>query len=209
MGTGGVSIGSEMSGDVRNVLVHDCHYDGLTNGIRIKAARGRGGVVEEIYFRDITMGRIDGDAIQLTTEYPLFVASNGKAPVFRNIRIKNITCAQAKTAARMIGLPDSALREISLEDVTIAADEGLQCTAAQQMRLLNVRITPRSGPVLAIRDSRNVLIEGLNNADGASVFLDLRGRQTRDIRLRGETNNHVRPAIVLGLDVPKDALSHE
>ena len=74
------------------------------------------------------------------------------------------------------------------------------------MRLLNVRITPRSGPVLAIRDSRDVLIEGLNNADGASVFLDLRGRQTRDIRLRGETNNHVRPAIVLGLDVPKDAL---
>jgi len=79
----------------------------------------------------------------------------------------------------------------------------------QAMRLLNVRIAPRSGPVLAIRDSRNVLIEGLNNADGASVFLDLRGRHTRDIRLRGETNNHVRPAIVLGLDVPKDALMHE
>jgi polygalacturonase len=208
-GTGGVSIGSEMSGGVRNVLVHDCHYDGPANGIRIKAARGRGGVVEDIYFRDITMGRIDGDAIQLTTEYPLFAAPNGKPPVFRNIQIRNVSCAHAKTAARMIGLPDSALREISLENVTIAADEGFQCTAAQEMRLLNVRITPRSGPVLAIRDSRNVLIEGLNNADGASVFLDLRGRQTRGIRLRGETNNHVRPAIVLGLDVPKDALSHE
>jgi hypothetical protein len=109
----------------------------------------------------------------------------------------------------MIGLPDSALREISLENVTINADEGLQCTSAASMRLLNVRITPQSGPVLAIRDSRDVLIEGLNTADGASVFLDLRGRQTRDIRLRGETNNHVRPAILLGLDVPKDALTHE
>jgi polygalacturonase len=208
-GTGGVSIGSEMSGGVRNVLVHDCEYDGPKNGIRVKAARGRGGVVEDIVFRDITMGRIDGDAIQFTTEYPLFAAPNGKPPVFRNIHVKNVTCARAKTAARMVGLPDSALRDICLENVTIEADEGLQCTSAAEMRLLNVRVTPRSGPVLAIRDSRDVLIEGLHTADGASVFLDLRGRQTRDIRLRGETNNHVRPAIVLGLDVPKDALMHE
>jgi polygalacturonase len=208
-GPGGVGIGSEMSGGVRNVLVHDCHYDGPSAGVRVKAARGRGGVVEDIVVRDITMDRIDGDAIQLTTEYPLFAAPNGTPPVFRNIRFKNVTCARAKTAARLIGLPDSALREITLEDVTIDADEGLQCTAATAMRLLNVRITPRGGPVLAIRDSRDVLIEGLNNAHGASVFLDLRGRQTRGIRLRGETNDHVRPAIVLGLDVPKDAIVHE
>jgi hypothetical protein len=54
-----------------------------------------------------------------------------------------------------------------------------------------------------------VLIQGLNNARGATVFLDLRGRQTRRIRLHGEANDHVRPAVVLGLDVPKDALVHE
>ena len=208
-GTGGFSIGSEMSGGVRNVLVHDCHFDGPSAGIRVKAARGRGGVVEDVFFRDITMGRIAGDAIQLTTEYPLFVAPNGKPPVFRNIRLKNVTCASAVTAARMVGLRDSGLQAITLEDVTIAADGGLQCTAANDLRLINVRITPRSGPVLAISDSRDVVIDGINNADGASVFLDLRGRQTRDIRLRGKTNNHVRPAIVLGLDVPKDALMHE
>jgi hypothetical protein len=84
------------------------------------------------------------------------------------------------------------------------------CTGASQLRLTNVRITPRKGPVLAIRDSRDVLIEGLNNADGASVFLDLRGRNTRQIRLRdADQQAGVRPAIVLGLDVPKDALMHE
>jgi polygalacturonase len=85
-GTGGVSVGSEMSGGVRNVLVHDCQYDGPRAGIRVKAARGRGGVVEDIFFRDITMGRIDGDAIQLTTEYPLFVAPNGKRRSFATSR---------------------------------------------------------------------------------------------------------------------------
>jgi polygalacturonase len=209
-GTGGVSHGSEMSGGVRNVLVHDCTFDGPTAGIRVKAARGRGGVVENVVFRDITMGRIDGDAVQITTEYPLFVSPAGKAPLFRDMEVRNVTVASAKTAVRIVGLQDGALREISLTDVTIAADEGLVCTGASQLRLYNVRITPRTGPVLAIRDSRDVLIEGLNTADGTSVFLDLRGRNTREIRLRDTAQQSgVRPAIVLGLDVPKDALMHE
>jgi polygalacturonase len=209
-GTGAISIGSDMSGGVRNVFVHDCTYDGPRAGIRIKAARGRGGVVEEITFDTITMGRIDGDAIQLTTEYPSFVQPAGKPPVFRNIQIRNLDCRDARSAARMIGLSDSALRNIVLENVTIAADEGLKCTSCSALRLVNVRITPRSGPVLSVRDSQEVLIHGLNHANGASVFLDLRGRQTKGIRLRrGSTGSSLRPTVVLGVDVPKDALVHE
>jgi polygalacturonase len=209
-GTGAISIGSDMSGGVRNVLVHDCSYDGPGAGIRLKAARGRGGVVEDICFKDIRMGRIDGDAIQLTTEYPSFVQPAGKAPVFRNIQFRNIVCADARTAARMIGLPDSALRNILLQDVTIRADEGLKCSSCAALRLMNVRITPRSGPVLSVRDSHEVLIHGLNHADSASVFLDLRGNLTRDIRLqRGTSSASFRPSVLLGIDVPKDALVHE
>lgn len=208
-GAGGITIGSDMSGGVRNVFVHDCHYDGPSAGIRMKACRGRGGVVEEITVQDITMGRITGDAIQLTTEYPSFVSPNGAAPVFRNIRIRNVACEHANTAARMVGLSDSLLRQVTLEDLTITANEGLHCASANDLRLLNVRITPTTGPILSLRDSQRVLIEGINTADGSNVFLDLRGRQTRDIRLRGETQNHARPAIVLGVDVPKDALVHE
>ena len=208
-GHGGITIGSDMSGGVRNVFVHDCHYDGPSAGIRFKAARGRGGVVEQVHVQNITMGRIPGDAIQLTTEYPTFVLPNGSPPVFRDITIRDVTCQQAKTAVRMSGLPDSALKNIHLEDVTINADEGFCCSVGNGIRLINLRVTPRLGPVLSLRDSQQVLIQGLHNADGASVFLDLRGRQTRDIRLQGDVNDHARPAVVLGVDVPKDALVHE
>ena len=45
--------------------------------------------------------------------------------------------------------------------------------------------------------------------EGDGVFLDLRGRQTRNIRLCGETDQRIRPAVVLGMDVPKDALVDE
>ena len=45
-GHGGVVIGSEMSGDVRKITISNCVFDGTDRGIRIKTARGRGGVVE-------------------------------------------------------------------------------------------------------------------------------------------------------------------
>jgi polygalacturonase len=208
-GHGGIAIGSDMSGGVRNVLVEDCHYDGVQTGIRMKAARGRGGVVEDVFIRNITMGRISGDAIQITTEYSAFMSRDGKVPMFRNIHIANITCDQAKTAVRMTGLADRALQNIHLEHVTITADEGLHCAAVNLLHLVDVKIKPRSGPVLSVKDGQEVVIHGLNSAEGARVFLDLRGRQTRNIRLRGESSNAIRPAVVLGIDVPRDALVHE
>lgn len=208
-GMGGFAIGSDMSGGVRNVRVHDCHFDGVSAGIRFKAARGRGGVVENVRIDNIVMDCIPGDAIQLTSEYESFARPDGRAPVFRDIHIRNVRCAQSHTAARMIGLADSALQNITLQDVTIAADEGLYCFAGNGIQLLDVRITPASGPVFSMKDTQRVVIDGLNPTATSSTFLDLRGRQTRNIRLRGEASNHARPAIVLGIDVPHDALVHE
>jgi polygalacturonase len=208
-GHGGITIGSEMSGGVRNVLVHDCHYDGPSAGIRLKASRGRGGVVEDILVHDIVMGQIPGDAIQITTEHSAFVQPDGKSPTFRNIQIRNVTCQSAETAVRMIGLADSPLREISLANVTITAREGLHCSAINGLKLLEVHITPSSGPVLSLKDSQRVLIDGLNGVQTGGVFLDLRGRQTREICLKSNSAVRVRPVILLGIDVPRDALVHE
>jgi polygalacturonase len=213
-GRGGMAIGSDMSGGVRNVFVHDCHFDGPSAGIRFKAARGRGGVVEDVVVQDITMGRIAGAAIELATDYPSFLSPHGQPPAFRNIRIGNITCANAKTAVRMEGMADQMLRGITLENLKVNCDHGLSCAAASGVHLRNVSIIPRIGPVLSLKDSQEVLIDGLHNASPAgSVFLDLRGRQTRNIRLvsSGGENNHggPRPSVILGVDVPRDALVHE
>lgn len=208
-GKGAMAIGSDMSGGVRNVFVHDCTFDGPSVGVRLKAARGRGGTVEHVYVRDITMGRIPGDAIQFTTEYPAFAKKDGQAPTFRNIDIRNVTCAHAKAAVRMVGLPDAPFQDIHLENVQIEAEEGLSCSACNRIDLVDVRITPQRGPVLSLRDGTEVLIQGLNSAKSASVFLDLRGRLTRNIRLRGAKDGVGRPTVVLGIDVPTDVLVHE
>jgi polygalacturonase len=209
-GIGGFTIGSDMSGGVRNVFVHDCDFENLLSGIRIKAARGRGGVVEDICVQNIRMARTREQAIEMTTEIgSSFTKPDGKAPVFRNIQIRDITCDGAKNAARMIGQHDAPFRDINLENLAIKSDAGLYCALANGMNLVNVRISPKLGPVLSLKDTQKVLIQGLNTAGAHGVFLDLRGRQTRNIRLDGEASATSRPAIVLGIDVPRDAIVNE
>ncbi len=62
-GHGGLVIGSEMSGGVRNVEVSHCVFNGTDVGLRFKTARGRGGVVENIRISNITMANIKNEAI--------------------------------------------------------------------------------------------------------------------------------------------------
>ncbi len=57
-GHGGVVIGSEMSGGVRNVVISNCIFEGTDRGIRIKTRRGRGGVVEDIRVSNIVMKNV-------------------------------------------------------------------------------------------------------------------------------------------------------
>src|SRR5690606_26462533 len=68
-GHGGVVIGSEMSGGVKNIAITNCIFDGTDRGIRIKSARGRGGVVEDIRVSNIIMRNIRDQAIVLNTQY--------------------------------------------------------------------------------------------------------------------------------------------
>ncbi len=208
-GHGGLSIGSEIASPIRNVFAHDCRFDGVAAGIRLKVPRGRGGAVEDVFIQNISMGTIPGDAIQMSTEGGTFVKADGKPLPLKNIQLRNVTCEHAACAVRMIGLQDTPFRQILLENVKITADEGLICTAASALRMVDVRITPRNGPVLSLKDCQQVLIDGLNSVDSRSVFLDLRGRQTQDVRLRGRSEAGARPVVVLGIDVPRDAIVHE
>ncbi|WP_317172124.1 glycosyl hydrolase family 28 protein [Hymenobacter sp. BRD67] len=62
-------IGSEMSGGVRNMIVRNCTFQGTDVGLRFKTARGRGGMVENIWVDGITMTDIAGQAILFDMYY--------------------------------------------------------------------------------------------------------------------------------------------
>jgi DNA sulfur modification protein DndE len=68
-GHGGIAIGSEMSGGVRNVRVYDCTFNGMDNAILFKTVRGRGGVVENINIHDVEMWNIKNACIGVDMYY--------------------------------------------------------------------------------------------------------------------------------------------
>lgn len=68
-GHGGFTIGSEMSGGVRNIRMTNCRFIGTDVGLRFKSARGRGGIVENIWIDGLYMKDIVGDAISFSLYY--------------------------------------------------------------------------------------------------------------------------------------------
>jgi len=159
---GGFTIGSEMSGGVRNIRVDNCTFIGTDVGLRFKSTRGRGGVVEKISISDVRMEDITGDAINFNLYYggklPLdetagVVETNlppvtEATPQFRDIQIENVICRGAQSAIVLQGLPEMPLRDITLKNVSITSQKGVFVTDATAIHFENVRVKNKFGPQL-------------------------------------------------------------
>jgi polygalacturonase len=131
-GHGGVVIGSEMSGDVRNVVIANCVFVGTDRGIRLKSRRGRGGVVEDVRVTNVIMTDVLcpftmnlyyapgawGDAtVADKRPHPVTAAT----PRFRRIHLSHLTAREVRVAAAFLyGLAEMPLEDITLSDVVIA-----------------------------------------------------------------------------------------
>lgn len=141
-GHGGATIGSGMSGGVRHVRVEDCDLDGTELGIRLKAMRGRGGVVEDISFDNIRISHIPGPAIQITTFYQAATIppKSEVPPLFRDLKISRISGTGNQLGIEMKGLSDARLENITLEQIDLAADSAMECCDLCDIFLSDVRI---------------------------------------------------------------------
>lgn len=154
---GGFTIGSEMSGDVRNFRVNNCTFLGTDIGLRFKSTRGRGGVVEKIYISNIRMEDITSNAI----DFDLYYEGKSHAaetnvptvdegtPQFRDIHIQNIVCRNADGAIVLQGLPEMPLHDITLDNVSITSRRGVSVTDADGIRFNNVRVDNQTEPRLS------------------------------------------------------------
>ena len=157
-GHGGFVVGSEMSGGVRNILVENCQFLGTDVGLRFKSTRGRGGIVENIFIKGISMTDIKTDAITFNMYYGgksvaemladgdnpdnvTKVPVSEETPIFRNIDIKDIICNGAGRAMEFNGLPEMPIDGITLQDVTILAKKDAVFTNCKNIRKENVNIT--------------------------------------------------------------------
>lgn len=210
-GHGGVTIGSEMSGGVKNVFVSGCTFIGTDVGLRFKSNRGRGGIVENIFFTDIDMINIPAQAISFNMYYGGLSVSEmleaGKnidsmsvemppvteeTPLFRNITIRNITCKGALQAIDIQGLPEQNLENIVLENIDIEADNGLTCTDVDNISIKGLRLIVKSTPVLRFINSKNVVAEKIDIPESQYPYIDIRGEKSKNFSVRTNGNNNQR-----------------
>ena len=186
-GHGGFVVGSEMSGDVRNISVSDCRFLGTDVGLRFKSCRGRGGVVENIHISDIVMKDIPAEPLLFDLHYggksALEAAEDGAAPYdiayvpadettpeFRDIHIRDIVCRGAGRAMYFNGIPEKPITGISLEDCMIVSDSGADIRYSDRVHMKNVHISQDDGPAYLFANSGNVVLDGCTGDSGAEDF---------------------------------------
>jgi polygalacturonase len=162
-GHGGVVIGSESSGGVRNITIANCVFDGTDRGIRIKSARGRGGVVEDIRVSNIVMRHINYEALLITAFYQSSQPEpvSERTPIFRNIHISGVT-GEANIAASFTGLVEMPLQDISLSDIHLNATTGISMKDVKNMSLHNVVINPTKGSVLIADQTEGLELDSVS-----------------------------------------------
>jgi DNA sulfur modification protein DndE len=155
-GHGGVVVGSEMSGGVHDLFVSNCQFLGTDVGLRFKTARGRGGVVENVFIQDISMKNIAGEAILFDMYYqgkdPVATYGNGDAtpviqampvdegtPQFKNIFVDRVVAKGAETGLLIRGLPEMPIHHIQLSNLDIEAKQSYRVIEATDIQLTNTR----------------------------------------------------------------------
>lgn len=121
-GHGGVVIGSEIGGGYRNLWVENCQMDSpnLERVIRIKTNNLRGGIIENVYVRNVTVGQCKEAVLRINLNYePHEVGERGYNPTVRNIRLQNVTCQQSRYAVVLNGLDDCCnIYDVHISDCT-------------------------------------------------------------------------------------------
>ena len=163
-GHGGVVIGSEMSGGVKKVTISNCVFDGTDAGIRLKASRGRGGVVEEIRVNNIVMNNIQKNAFI----FNLFYDKDSKeepvserTPVFRNIHISNVTGSNVQQVGFLLGISEMPVSEISFSNINMTAQKGFTAETGKNIQFHNVDLSVKEGASFAFKNCEDVVLDNV------------------------------------------------
>ena len=146
-GHGGVAMGSETSGGIRNVEVRNCVSDaGNWAPIRFKTQPSRSGVVENITYRDMQL-KDTRQAFEFNMEWRMVppIAPPAKVlPVVRKITIQNIT-GTVNSVGMMHGLADSPIENVKFEKCKITAQKGFVIENARKVDLSGLTLEVKEG----------------------------------------------------------------
>jgi len=188
-GGGGISIGSEMSGGVRNIFVSDSQFDGTYYGVRIKSLESRGGIVENVWFENLRMTDIKKHAIILTMLYKTMMRSKKvNLPVFKNMCFNNIYVSDANDAIEILSLEDSLIDNIIFENIKINSERGVKALNASNLTFSGMEIKTEKYPVYEFNNSQKVNLTNIkcDSAIAISDCLKIKDKKASEINFEGE-----------------------
>lgn len=208
-GNGGIVIGSEMSGDVRNVFVSHCRFDGTKRGFRVKSAPGRGGIVENIWVEDLLMKHVLAEAIFLNMFYDsknVVRPTTTDPPIFRNFFFKNIDCVFANDAIVLVGAENSLIQNLSFEDVSMRSRNAMTLQHVDGLRLEHFSLRAENRPLISAHDIRNAFFGNPEPFPTPRPLITVSGAQSEAIRFG---KSYHAATIRLGNDIRKAAVTYE
>lgn len=222
---GGFVIGSEMSGGAKNIYVNNCTFIGADIGLRFKTTRGRGGVVENIFIRDIYMKDIPGEAILFDMYYasrdpvPLagekrelpkaeFKPVDETTPVFKNFHISNVYCNGAAKAIFVRGLPEMHVRDVVLENMVLQAKKGIDIQEATGIVFKNINvISSESDPVIDVVQSDRLVFDNIKYRNGSELLFRVSGDRSNNISIKHTDPSKAKEKIVYELGASEKSVS--
>ncbi|MEA3188981.1 MAG: hypothetical protein QOD99_2811 [Chthoniobacter sp.] len=208
-GHGGLVIGSEMSGGVRNVFMHDCEFDGTDHAVRIKSRIDRGSFVENVWVENVKARNMKRDVVILNMDYSSDKQAiiTRKPPMFRDFHFKNITADGAPAAIIITGVEESPIQGVHFEDMTITSKKGVIAKAVKDLAFTNVQIASSEGPVFDLTDASEVTIQGATAPKGSATFLKLQGKGSTGIHIQASDLSGAKQTFVLGEGVAAGAVT--
>lgn len=179
---GGFVVGSEMSGGVNNIYVGDCTFTGTDIGLRFKSARGRGGVVEDIWMENINMTDIATDVITIDlgytgsaptyeqAEYQDYIEQyddkdipevTEETPEIRRLYFNHIKCRNAARMMYFNGLPELRINHITINDVIVTAESGGVIVNADDVIMTDVALFVEEGALFTLTNTNRITINGV------------------------------------------------
>lgn len=143
-GHGGVVIGSEITGGCWNVFAEDCEMDSpnLDRALRIKSNSKRGGVVKNIYMRNVKVGQVKEAIVKLNMHYdPPEALGFHYDPEFENVNVQNVTSEKSRYGLFLDGIETSHIKNITIEDCKFnGVEKGNYIKNVDGLKLINFYI---------------------------------------------------------------------
>jgi polygalacturonase len=141
-GHGGVTIGSEISGGARNIFAEKCRMDSprLDRALRFKNNAARGGLIERVAMRDVTVGQV-AEAV-IAADFFYEEGRNGAfTPILRDVDVRNVTSRRSQYAFKLRGFAEAPIANVRVTDCTFDGVESPDVLeGVANLVLTNVRV---------------------------------------------------------------------